>query len=449
MKRAGAYAVVLVVFLAVACGDDGDGKSVDQRLTVLLEQAGITPIDPGPSPDPAKIALGTALMFDKELSGNRDISCATCHHPLLHTGDDRSLPSGTGGTGLGPDRVLGEGRRMVPRNAPEVFNRGLAEWRTMFWDIRVEGDPEKGFKSPAGEMLPAGLDNVVAVQAMFPVTSGDEMRGAAGDFDVFGQPNEIALIDDADFTAMWAALMDRVLAIPEYVDMFRAAYPEVAEEDLGFQHAANAIAAFEIDAWTYLDSPWDRYVAGDKGALSDDAKAGALLFFGEAGCVDCHSGNLLTDQEPHNVAVPQIGPGKGEESPLDFGCGRVTGQESDRFTFRTPPLRNVALTGPWMHDGAYTTLEAAVRHQLDPSASLRSYDVGQVAPDLRDTFQDEEETLDAILATLDPLKETPLALSDSQVNQLLEFLEALTDPAAVDLSDQVPDRVPSGLPVAD
>jgi len=402
-----------------------------------------------PSPPPAKVALGRALMFDKELSGNRDIACATCHHPLLHTGDGLPLSIGTGGRGLGPARLRASGRAFIPRNAPEVFNRGADEWRTMFWDMRVSGDPQVGFTTPARDLLPPGLESVLAAQAMFPVTSRDEMRGHEGDRDVFGQPNELAEIADGDFRAIWDALMARLLAIPGYVEMFRAAYPETPLAEMGFQHAANAIGSFETAAWTLLDSPWDRYVDGDLSALSDEAKLGALLFFDKAGCARCHSGALFTDQQAHNIGVPQIGPGKGAEAPSDFGRARETGEEAERFAFRTPPLRNVALTGPWMHDGAYATLEAAVRHHLDPVRSLRDYDVGQLPPELRETFRGDETSVNAVLQTLDPAVSQPLVLSDREVNQLLTFLEALSDPRAADLREDIPASVPSGLPIDD
>jgi cytochrome c peroxidase len=441
--------VSLVTTLAAGCDDDTAFVPVEQSLRRAIDEAGLSELDAGPMPSAAKATLGQMLMFDRELSGNRDISCATCHHPLLHTADGLSLPIGTGGVGLGPSRILGEGRRLVPRNAPDVFNRGAPEWKTMLWDGRVAGTAAEGFTTPAGVALPAGLESVSAAHAMFPVTSPDEMRGVPGDVDVFGNANELALIPADDPGAIWDALADRLLAIPEYVDMFGQAFPHIPTEEIGFQHAANAIAAFETAFWTFLGSPWDRYLAGDSSALSQDAKRGALLFLGPAGCVACHSGNLLTDQEHHNIGVPQIGPGKGAEAPLDFGRGRETGLEEDRFAFRTPPLRNVALTGPWMHNGAYTTLEAAVRHHLDPATALRHYDVSQLAPDLRETFQDDDETIESMLSTLDTRVAAPLEVSDAEVNELLAFLEALTDPAAADLRDDIPDSVPSGLPVGD
>ncbi len=423
--------------------------TLDTQLRAVLAEAGITPLDPGPEPDPAKVSLGRVLFFDKELSGNRDISCATCHHPFLGSGDSLSVSIGTGAIGLGPIRSRGVGREFIPRNAPEIFNRGSPDWFSMFWDSRITGTPETGFATPAKELLPQGLESILAAQAMFPVTSHDEMRGAVGDVDILGRPNELAIIDDTDFPATWAALMKRLLAIPEYVTLFRQAYPEVQLNQLGFHHAANAIAAFEIDAFTLLDSPWDRYVAGDSSVLSDEEKRGALLFYGKADCARCHAGNLFTDQQHHNLTVPQLGPGKREEAPLDFGRGRETKDPVDRFKFRTPPLRNVVITGPWMHNGAYTHLRAAVEHHLDCEQALLTYDVIQIDSELQQTLQISEETHAAVLKTLDPELAAPMILSDEEVDQLLAFLGSLTSPSAVYLPQAIPRTVPSGLPVAD
>ncbi|HUM68759.1 MAG TPA: cytochrome c peroxidase, partial [Chloroflexota bacterium] len=109
------------------------------------------------------------------------------------------------------------------------------------------------------------------------------------------------------------------LAIPAYQELFRQAYPDVPAVELGFQHAANALAAFQAQAFTFTNSPWDRYLAGDESALSKQAKQGALLFYGRAGCAACHSGPLFTDQQYHNIAAPQFGPGRDDFAPLDYG----------------------------------------------------------------------------------------------------------------------------------
>lgn len=426
--------------------------ALDLALRQALAEKGITSLDPGPTPDRAKVALGQLLFFDKELSGNRDTSCATCHQPSLGTGDELPLAIGTGGHGMAPERIRGAMRMMVPRNATELFNRGAPQWQTMFWDGRLRTAEDGSFIHPVefDTPLPAGLDNILAAQAMFPVTSRAEMRGNPRDYDIQGLINEVGSTGEYDLQAVWDALIARLRAIPEYVELFKVAYPDVPTEELGFQHAANALAAFQIDAFTLLDSPWDRYLAGDDDALTDDAKQGALLFYGQAGCSECHSGNLLTDQAYYNIAVPQFGPGKGRANAhVDLGHARETGNDEDRFAFRTPPLRNVALTGPWMHNGAYTSLEEAVRHHLDPVAWCEQYDYEQLPADIRSDLVVKPALMEEMIQSIDPLAAEAPVLSDAELALLMAFLEALTDPAAADLSHVIPETVPSGLPVSD
>jgi cytochrome c peroxidase len=420
----------------------------DTKLARLMEKANVKPPTNPLPPSPELVKLGEALFWDPELSGNRDTSCATCHHSNLATGDDLSVSIGTNGSGLGKQRLMGTARELIPRNATPLFNLGYEEWRVIFWDGRVSANPIAGFDTPASDRLPSGLDSVLAAQAMFPVTSRDEMRGNRGDIDIFGRPNELAAMVDYKSQPIWNALMKRLLMIPGYVDLFKAAYPDVSADQLGFQHAANALAAYEIAVFTFEDSPFDRYIQGDRSALSDEAKAGALLFYGEAGCSSCHSTGLLTDQDFHNIAVPQVGDGKGREQPFDLGRARETGNDCDRYAFRTPPLRNVALSGPWMHDGAFTTLDATVRHHLNPQASLMNYDANQLAELMADTCQDQPEALAAIMKWYTNKNASEgVQLSDEEIDFLIAFLDSLTSPNALDLSNTIPTSVPSGLPV--
>src|SRR5690606_9575406 len=116
---------------------------------------------------------------------------------------------------------------------------------------------------------------------------------------------------------------------------------------------------------------------------------------------------------------------------------------------RTPPLRNVALTGPWMHNGAYATLKDAVRHHLDAADSLAAYTGDQLRPDVRATLRTEPAVVADQLGTLDPWMQDPPSLSMREIDQILAFLHAQTSPSALSRGHLVPDSVPSGLPVWD
>ena len=184
------------------------------------------------------------------------------------------------------------------------------------------------------------------------------------------------------------------------------------------------------------------------------------VFYGKAGCGDCHRGAFQTDHEFHAIAMPQIGPGKGDNSGShtdghdDFGRERVTGDSMDRFKFRTPSLRNVALSAPYGHSGAYDSLEAVLRHHLEPINSLHTYQPEQATlPPRADLdaldfiVMENEERRQAIadsneLTSLTPLKE-------KEIQALLAFLHSLTDRAALDMRSIVPAAVPSGLPLWD
>jgi len=442
--------LLILSSMLIACGEQSpQSGGGSQSLNRILEKAGVNQNTYQPVTNPAKVTLGKMLFFDKVLSGNRDISCATCHHPLMNTVDNVPLSLGTGNEGLGPTRTLSADRILIPRNSPELFNRGHPEWETMFWDGRISGNAFIGFSTPANEQLLPGLDNILAAQALFPVTSRDEMRGLPGDRDAFGRINEIALIDDSDFMGIWSAVFQRIWSIPEYQTLLRQAYPGVPDNAFSLGHIANAIAEFEINSFTFFDSPFDRFLAGDQSALSNAAKQGAVLFFEKAGCDTCHSGILLTDQQYYNLGVPQLGPGKDFAAPLDWGRLIETSLAEDKYRFRTPSLRNVATTGPYMHNGAYDNLRDAVVHHLNASQMLFSYNGTNLPQMVASTVKSDMSTISDVLATLDSYAVTPPVLTEAEIDTLVEFLVALTDLSSLNLIDVVPESVPSGLPVAD
>jgi cytochrome c peroxidase len=418
----------------------------DAELRELITRWGVIPILPqAPPANPALTDLGRALFFDKILSGNRDVACATCHQARASFGDGLSLAVGTGGIDVDGLRQPGDGRKHVPRNAPSLVNVGLGAFY-LFWDGRLtEFGPRVG---PASDDIPSGLGNVLVAQAMLPVVNRSEMRGEAGDLDRFGQPNELAAYADDQPNEVRSAIMRRVLAIRQYVEMFNGAFPGVPVNALGFEHAATALAAFETHALRRTNTPFDRYLARDNSALSVAAKRGARLFFGEADCASCHSGPLLGGITFANVGAPQVGPGVGGGAPLDLGRGEVFANvEVYRFAFRAPPLRNVELTAPYMHSGAYPTLEAVVRHYSDVPKAVRSYDVSQLPPSLRSAYHGDEATIAALLQSLDFRMRRQRLFTDQQQADLVAFLRSLTDPAARDLSSLAPQSVPSGLSI--
>lgn len=473
--------------------------------TVAVPEAESAPIGLEPVTDsdfhengqfpPEKVRLGQLLFFDKILSGNRNISCATCHHPNHATADGVALGIGEGGAGLGPERRVAEGEAVlgrIPRNSPALRFVGAKEFTRLFHDGRVEADPDgpwpSGFWTPAREQLPEGLENVLAAQALFPVLSDVEMAGGRGENPI---ADAAALRRFGGKGGAWDLLAERLRQIPEYVGLFQLAYSEIdGPEDITFVHAANAIAAFEADAFRFDDSPFDRYLrTGDEGHLTPAARRGMDLFYGDAGCAVCHSGKFQTDQEFHAIAMPQIGPGKSDGKDQsywnatgygarleDFGRAAVSGDPADRFRFRTPSLRDVALTGPWGHAGAFATLEDVVRHHADPAGSLEAYrlvpghlpELGAVEQpaaagarythepvnparrddfDRRDSWVQQRPALRARIAAANERVPTPL--SDAAITDLVAFLETLTDPRSRDLEHLIPERVPSGLPVAD
>lgn len=420
-----------------------------------------------------QVELGRNLMFDRILSGNKNISCGTCHHSLAGTGDGLSLPVGEGGMGLGVTRSVGEGVdqivERVPRNAPPIFNLGDNSFDTLFHDGRVtsiggEGMPS-GCVTPAGMDLPDTLNDLLACQAMFPVTSATEMAGQAGENPVADAAADGNL---AGPDGVWALLAARLQAIPKYVELFKAAFPNdvMQADDITYAHAANALSAFESVAWRADNSPFDRYLRGDNHAMSGNARWGMNLFYygdnNGRSCADCHSGMYQTDNSFHAIAMPQIGTGRDSNSPgktgghEDFGREQVTGNAEDTLRFRTPTLRNVALTPPYGHGGAFNSLRAVVEHHRNAVDSLYQYN------DNRQAVLPTHPTLDAenYIAMDDPDRVNfiadhnelePFSYTDREIDAIMDFLHSLTDPASLDLrADQdVVNGVPSGLGLRD
>lgn len=424
-----------------------------KRLALLVALAGpaaaqdLGPRPVFPEPDMARVELGQLLFYDPILSGNRGVSCATCHHPDFGTGDGVSLAIGDGGIGLGPDRKPDPDNmpeQRIPRNAPGLWNLGATEFTRFFHDGRLELDDSQphGIRTPLGADMTEGFASPLAAQAMFPVLSGDEMAGHYGENEISQAVRQGLLAQPG---GAWDKIAARVEAIPEYAQGFDAVAPG---EPITFAAIANVIADFIAFEWRADNAVFDRAMAGDA-ELPSDAKAGLDLFYGSAGCAACHSGWLQTDHDFHAIAMPQFGPGKSarfETHSRDDGRFRVTGDPADAFAFRTPSLRNVTLTAPYGHDGAFATLDAVIRHHAEPVESLRSYSIEQAAlPSFPGADDEKVLRYDADLEAIAQASDlAPRELSDADIAALIAFLGTLEDPAE---RLGIPASVPSGLPV--
>lgn len=431
------------------------GQSADMRHLILLLSvcpAALMADVPAPVTDadyaPVRFEeamLGRDLFYDPILSGNREVSCATCHHPSLGTADGLSLGIGDGGIGLGPERVADPDNMpqdRIPRNAPALFNLGAHEFTRLFHDGRIEVDATRpgGIRTPLDADMAVGFASLLSAQTMFPVLSPDEMAGHYSENDVSRAVRQGVITGEG---GAWDIIAKRVAAIPAYAQAFDVVYPDRPE--VAFTDISNAVAAFMAWEWRSDTAPFDAVLRGEM-TLAGDAAAGMDLFYGEAGCAACHAGPFLTDQQFHAVGAPQIGPGKAaafEDHARDEGRFRVTGHAGDLYAFRTPSLRNVLETGPYGHAGGHSDLAEFLRAHTDPLSALASYDLAQATlPKLAvaDLVEDFAPIAAAVTMPVVPL-------SDGDIAVLVAFLGTLSDPVSKSGRLGIPVTVPSGLPI--
>lgn len=497
MKLKNRLAVVIVGFIVQACG----GSSEESALVVAPPAPPVTPTTPAPVANTAAddqlrdliaehdisgdassgrtlpqisdplAQLGKKLFFSKALGGEFDSACVSCHHPALGGGDNLSLPFGVGAIDpnlLGPGRGDASGIPNVPRNAPTTFNIGLWDG-ALFMDARVESlgkelgenGAASGISTPdsgANVIDGSAGANLVMAQARFPVTSREEMRG---DFEA-GASNDALRIHLAARLGGYG-IGQGELQNNNWLIEFKMTFASTAAADelVTFANIAAALGAYERSQ-VFVNTPWRAYVQGDNSAISNDAKQGAILFYTDAdqqggGCVQCHSGDLFTDEQHHTIGAPQFGPGKGNANNHDFGRENITANATERFRIRTPSLLNIEVTGPYMHTGAYQSLQEVLAHYNNPNGtvddffdngawcSLQQFDNIQNCAAL---YPNAERNSNQVLAKInternqnDPAALPNINLNNGERNDIVEFLETLTDPCVEDracLADWVP-----------
>lgn len=355
---------------ALAAATAPSTDEYDRRALARIERPPLglppVPLPSGNPPTVEKIRLGRKLFLDRRLSHNGTLSCAMCHVPEQ------------GFTVNEIRTAVGNEGKSLRRNAPTLLNVAFGE--SFFHDGR---EPE--------------LD----LQA----------------FDVFLNADEMA-------SPSLGAMVAKVRSLPDYAALFRAAFGEPP----GVENIGRALGTY-LRTLLAADSPFDRwYFGGDETALSLAAQRGFRLFAGEANCTACHligaDHALFTDHRFHDTGLGwhdtmardtgpvrvEVAPGRfilmdraavesvGDPPRADLGRYEVTGEPADRWRFKTPSLRNVALTTPYMHDGSFSTLREVVEH----------YDRGGYRH-----------------ADIDPAIR-PLGLDESESEDLVAFLESLT-----------------------
>ena len=332
-------------------------------------------IPPASTLTPGRVALGEKLFFDSRLSGDGTVACTTCHDPARAFTDGRPVSVGIHG-GVGQ------------RNAPTVLNALYN--KTQFWDGRV---------------------NTLEQQAALPITNPFEMGSAS--------------IGDA---------VSKIAEEKDYQTQFMQAFGRGVNE----QDMLRAISAYERTLFSF-DSPFDHFIAGDANAIDDSAKRGWELFNSKARCNLCHALSdkqrdvtVFTDNDFHNIGIGilrhRVGPlaqqaehelAQGNLPDVDkaaitsdlsvLGRFLLTKKQSDIAAFKTPDLRNVLVTGPYFHDGSMQTLWDALDH----------YNKGD---GISDPWLDEDMQ--------------PLALTETEIDDLVALLVSLTSPQYKELGDQ-------------
>jgi len=379
----------VVATVLFSCGDERQETSEKEEARVeTVADLGALPlkaVDPADNPStPEKAALGRLLFFDPVLSGNKDVACATCHQPEFNYAEFLETSIGVNGVGRGQSRRFVDPNDIpfVKRNSQSVLNtafNGLRNNETydpasapMFWDMRAKG---------------------LEQQALEPIKTLEEMRGNGF--------HESGILDE---------VITRLSRIPEYRRLFAVAFPR-EQSPVSKQNLARALAAYERTLIA-TNTRFDQYMRGDSNALSTGEKEGMNAFL-VTGCAKCHSGPMFSDFKLHTLGVPDTENRKDSDSGAD-----------KKYAFRTPSLRNLRFTAPYMHSGKFATLDQVLMFYEDIAGGKL------LNPNV------EESRMDPLATHMD--------VNFKDISRIVEFLNTLNDDA---FDKSVPESVPSGLPV--
>lgn len=353
--------------------------------------------------------LGFKLFYDKNLSGKNNTSCQSCHSLGGFSGDNLPLGLGEGADGVGDKRVQKDAL-VLGRHTQSIYNAGIPGYNRLFWDARVSKtrdghwltpEPKLNGANPEMKTVASTFESSLAVMAIFPLTSPEEM---------LGKESKLTKVE------AWDLVMKKIFEGPfkaTYKKMFTEAFPGATEFNIG--HVGNAMAELIRHHFEGSNTLWDLYLKGKKEVLTERMKRGAVLFHTKANCVFCHNGNLFTNFSLENIGVPQIGAD-------DPGAGS--------YSFRVAPLRNVGVTAPYMHSGVFKNLFEVVDHYDNPVQSLRNFRWNARHPNYNDPLNLDTDSVrnDNRERTLSGMLARNLGLDPEEKKDLVCFLAvALTD----------------------
>lgn len=373
-------ALVLLVVLLVRCSKDGvnansDGVNANTDFKALP----LTITTPGDNPQTTqKIALGRLLFWDPVLSGNKDIACATCHHPSSGYSDALDLSIGVNGQGLGISRHF-----LSYNNIPFAKRNSLSVINTAFNGITTDGS----YDASTAAMFFDNRTRSLELQSLEPMKTLEEMKGRA--------ISSAAVLD---------SIVQRLKNVPQYVQLFSDAFQ--TSNSVTVQNLGKSIAAYERTIISN-HSPYDEYIRGNKSAMTT-AQVQGMNAFASNGCAKCHSGPMFSDYALHVLSVPD-----NPKLPTDAGANGT-------YAFRTPSLRNLSLTAPYMHSGVFNSLDAVLNF-YDQAGDHRSQNTHVGNNQLDRNLQ---------------------RINNRDRTAIIQFLSALNDTG---FDKSIPASVPSGL----
>ncbi len=388
MKRLISSAILVPIVAVVSAYLLTDTLRAQRDSTALsaLPLTAAAPIDNPTTTE--KVELGRLLFWDPILSGNSDVACSTCHHPDFGYAENLDISIGVDGVGLGHARRFDPATTIpfVQRNSQTILN-------TAFNGIDAEGYHDPATAPMFWDLRASGLEE----QALLPILTFEEMRGHGY--------SEQEIVPE---------VVNRLDAIPAYRELFAAAFG--GAEPINAVNLGKALAAFQRTL-VASNSPFDRYMRGDTAAMSRLQIRG-MREFERVGCINCHSGPMFSDFKLHVLGV-------GDNSKLrepDIGF-------EGTYAFRTPSLRNLAYTAPYMHSGILSDLDDVLDF-YDRGGRRRGRGRGNGSVNVNV----DRDQLDPLFRRLDDV--------DDSEREIVAFLGALND----DVFDRtIPQFVPSGL----